>query len=217
MFTSDALRIYRAENSNRFDLSVTYITAFKMGKIDSMNYAMTQMIARFYHSILYKKLVTRLKISSKTKVNARVVSDQIILQLLVLGKDRDKIEKEVEIFLKEMRGLLDFITDESSKSMQHLAHLGLEKEYDSVKSFADEDSETLYLSSGVVYDLKRQTVDLLRGMRIGTKTFKSFLKTNFDNAARVAFEYSNRVDEECLLYQTDTYGNKAVEIRRHLF
>lgn len=217
MFTNDAVRIYRAQNSNKFDKSVTYITAFKIGKINSMNFAMTHMVARFYHSALYSKFVTKLKISSKTMVEARVASDQIILQLLVLGEDRDKIEAEMERFLTEMRNLLNFMSEGSSKSMQHLAHLQIEKEYDSVEVYGNENSESLYLSSGVVYDLKKQTVDLLRGMSISLESFKGFLKMSFDGAERVAFEYSNHVDEGCMLYQKDTYLNKPVEVRRHLF
>jgi hypothetical protein len=188
-----------------------------MSALTASAFAMTTVIAKFLDQELYKQFVKELKIGYRTWAKSRIISNRVVLQLMLFGDDRDKIEVAIEMFLKRMHDKLVKFTPADLELFKKKALLQLGKDYDSVKQFAEEDTEILYLTNGVNYDLRRNSGDILKNDKIDLNQFQLFLQVTLFQAKRIVFEYSDKVDTLTNLKKDMTYGSKEIKIKKHYY
>ena len=174
--------------------SITYITAFDISRINPLRLALTQVVARMMQKLLLKFFTSkpRIDLASKYLVDVELISDRIVLRILIFSLRPNllkKVESAVEHFLSDFTTKLGQIDDKMLGLLQQEAYLAMDDGFWSLRERAADDENSLYRTSGRIYDLTSDAVATLKDKEIDLDLFGLFLERTFLRSKRVIFEY----------------------------
>ena len=179
--------------------------------------AIAEMLTRNFKELLWKDFIVERRIAEKTDARTRIESNVILLEIMAYGENRDDIEKGIERVLKKGIKQLKELTKDDCGVLQYLAYLDVQKDYNSVKDFAGDDTESLYLTAGYVYGFRRSVGEYLKKHKVTLSDLRVFLDFTFSRAKRVAFEFGPAHDGKTKLRPTDVFQLKQVKILKYDF
>ena len=101
-FSKKHMKIYRALNSNQADDNEIYITGFKVGEVSPQSLASYSVLTKYINNEAFQYLRNELHLGYVVNAFMKIVGNQIVISLFVMGSKAVGFEKAVEKFLNQL-------------------------------------------------------------------------------------------------------------------
>lgn len=196
-FETKTLNIFRANDIQRSNGRFIYIMSINIGTLTPLNYALATMFEVLFEKELKIQMCIEKGIAISARTRISIILDKIVLQLMLLGQEElAKVEKAMEFFLASSKHVAESAFNEDYMAIWKtiaLSNIIIEK--NSVRDYAVNDADDMYLTTGQFLNLRRKAVDIIKN-KLTTDDAMTFLKRKIINGARVIVELYNGKDFE---------------------